>query len=70
MSTAEPVGRPSAWFRSSYSNGAGGECVECAISRDRAHVRDSKDTDALVVTVTHRTWASFLQALKDDRLAR
>ncbi|WP_184825235.1 DUF397 domain-containing protein [Streptomyces griseomycini] len=33
-------------------------------------MRDSKDTDALVVTVTHRTWASFLQALKDDRLAR
>ncbi|WP_437106819.1 DUF397 domain-containing protein [Streptomyces sp. enrichment culture] len=33
-------------------------------------MRDSKDTGVPAVTVTHRTWASFLQALKDDRLAR
>lgn len=30
------------WFTSSYSNGAGGECVECALTDDNARVRDSK----------------------------
>lgn len=67
MSTAGPVGRPSTWFRSSYSNGAGGECVECAISRDRARVRDSKDTGAPVITVGRHAWGSFLEALRVDR---
>lgn len=66
MNATESTKAPLLWFTSSYSNGAGGECVECAISQDRTLVRDSKDTGVAVVAVEHRTWNSFVQALKDD----
>ncbi|WP_410540449.1 DUF397 domain-containing protein [Streptomyces sp. KL2] len=36
--TAEP-----AWFKSSYSSGEGGRCVEVAARPGTVHVRDSKD---------------------------
>ncbi|MEU0284773.1 DUF397 domain-containing protein [Streptomyces sp. NPDC006147] len=64
MSTAAPTGRALVWHTSSYSNGAGGECVECAITSVRAHVRDTKKVDGPMVTVTGRAWIAFLQALK------
>ena len=51
------------WFRSSYSNGAGGECVECAISIDHTLVRDSKISGGDVVTVRSDAWCLFIQAL-------
>ncbi|MDX3583920.1 DUF397 domain-containing protein [Streptomyces europaeiscabiei] len=51
------------WFTSSYSNGAGGECVECAISTDRTHVRDSKIEGGPVVTVRSGSWRSFVRGL-------
>ncbi|KAF3465626.1 DUF397 domain-containing protein [Streptomyces sp. Tu 3180] len=69
MNTTEPAGRPPVWVRSSYSNGAGGECVECAISRDHILVRDSKGTGVPVITVGHRAWDSFLRALRGGRRA-
>ncbi|GEC09651.1 hypothetical protein SSP24_73060 [Streptomyces spinoverrucosus] len=65
MSSAESRddGRP-VWFRSSYSNGAGGECVECALTNEDALVRDSKGSMGSVVTVRSETWNSFVQALR------
>ncbi|MFD3615114.1 DUF397 domain-containing protein [Streptomyces sp. NPDC058676] len=57
------------WFTSTYSNGAGGECVECALTDARALVRDSKGARGRVVTVRSRAWRSFTQALKHDKLA-
>ncbi len=60
----------SQWFKSSYSGGSGTECVECAISQDRTHVRDSKDAGASAIAVGHSAWAFFLQALKADQLTR
>ncbi|MFF8634418.1 DUF397 domain-containing protein [Streptomyces pilosus] len=64
MSTTAPTGRPPAWFRSSYSNGAGGECVECAIHDDAIHVRDSKDEEGAVITVGGEAWAPFVAAFR------
>ncbi|WP_225654184.1 DUF397 domain-containing protein [Streptomyces pseudogriseolus] len=61
---AQPTDRTLVWHTSSYSNGAGGECVECAVSSTRTWVRDSKKVDGTVVTVTGSAWAAFLQALK------
>ncbi|MFG2263998.1 DUF397 domain-containing protein [Streptomyces sp. NPDC048720] len=34
----------SAWLKSRYSTGSGGECVEAAVRLATVHVRDSKDT--------------------------
>ena len=60
------------WFRSTYSNGAGGECVECALIDERALVRDSKSTNRPlipVVVIRSGAWCPFVQALKQDALA-
>ncbi|MCM2516901.1 DUF397 domain-containing protein [Streptomyces griseoincarnatus] len=61
---AQPTDRALVWHTSSYSNGAGGECVECAITSTRAHVRDTKTVDGPVVTVANPAWVAFLRALK------
>ncbi|MFH0174924.1 DUF397 domain-containing protein [Streptomyces cacaoi] len=67
MSIAVP-GRRSrpAWFTSSYSNGAGGECVECALMGDGALVRDSKGAGGPEIAVRSGAWSSFIAAVKRD----
>lgn len=57
-----------AWFTSSYSNGAGGECVECAMTYGGVLVRDSKSPEGPVVAVRSGAWCSFLRALADGPL--
>ncbi|MFD9435238.1 DUF397 domain-containing protein [Streptomyces sp. NPDC060002] len=65
MSIAVPdrKSRP-AWFTSSYSNGAGGECVECALTDDGTLVRDSKSAGGPEITVRSGAWLSFIRAVK------
>jgi hypothetical protein len=60
---------PSSWFKSSYSNGAGGECVECAHTDGRLQVRDSKCVDGPVVAVHVHAWWAFIRAVESDSLA-
>jgi hypothetical protein len=52
------------WIRSSHSNGAGGECVECASDGDRILVRDTKIGDALVTSVDAAAWYAFTRAVR------
>ncbi|MFE8986349.1 DUF397 domain-containing protein [Streptomyces collinus] len=52
------------WFTSSHSNGAGGECVECALAGDGILVRDSKIAGAHVIAASGDAWRSFTQAVK------
>lgn len=54
------------WVRSSYSNGAGGECVECAAEGDRVFVRDTKIGDALVTSVGGSAWLFFTRAIRKN----
>ncbi|GGZ79778.1 DUF397 domain-containing protein [Streptomyces echinoruber] len=56
------------WVRSSYSNGAGGECVECALTGDDALIRDSKRTGGPVIAVRREPWRRFVQALAGSEL--
>jgi hypothetical protein len=51
----------SAWFKSSYSSGAGGECVEVAVCPGTIHVRDSKDTNRPALTVEPTAWSAFVE---------
>ncbi|MEU8827257.1 DUF397 domain-containing protein [Streptomyces sp. NPDC048636] len=51
------------WFKSSYSGGGGGNCVEVAIRPDTVHIRDSKDTATGELAVSHRAWAAFTAQL-------
>ncbi|MET9435172.1 DUF397 domain-containing protein [Streptomyces sp. NPDC006551] len=51
------------WFTSSYSNGSGGECVECAWSDEGgALIRDSKRPRGGIVAVGEEAWRSFVTA--------
>ncbi|MDT0608674.1 DUF397 domain-containing protein [Streptomyces lancefieldiae] len=51
----------SAWFKSSYSSGEGGECVEVAAHAATVLVRDSKRPTEASLCFTAETWAGFLR---------
>jgi hypothetical protein len=51
----------SAWFKSSYSTGSGGECVEVAVRPATVHVRDSKDTTRAALAVGPTAWTAFVE---------
>ncbi|MFJ3689808.1 DUF397 domain-containing protein [[Kitasatospora] papulosa] len=50
-----------AWFKSSYSTGSGGECVEVAACHGTVHVRDSKDKTGPILSVAAVGWAAFAE---------
>ncbi|KAF4405088.1 DUF397 domain-containing protein [Streptomyces lycii] len=55
------------WFKSSYSDSGGGDCVEVAIARyDAVRVRDSKNADGPVLRVEPTAWASFVGFAADS----
>ena len=61
---AQPLTMPvpeSAWYKSSYSTGSGGECVEVAARPGRVHVRDSKDTTRAALAVEPTAWTAFVE---------
>ncbi|QIY76975.1 DUF397 domain-containing protein [Streptomyces sp. RLB1-33] len=59
-----------AWFKSSYSNGAGGECVECAHAGGDTLIRDSKVDSGPTMSVRSPAWRSFVRALRQGSLDR
>ncbi|MFD3919893.1 DUF397 domain-containing protein [Streptomyces sp. NPDC058595] len=56
------------WRKSSYSNGAGGECVEVAEVAGITAVRDSKVPAGPRIAIRHGAWADFVGALRASRL--
>ncbi|MEV0870666.1 DUF397 domain-containing protein [Streptomyces sp. NPDC049950] len=48
------------WFKSSYSAGDGGQCIEIAAGVGVVHVRDSKDTTRAALAVEPTAWAAFV----------
>jgi hypothetical protein len=53
------------WFKSSFSNGQGGACVECATNLPGIiAVRDSKNPGGTPLTFTPGEWDAFLRAIK------
>jgi hypothetical protein len=51
------------WFKSSYSGGGGGNCVEVAIRPHAVHIRDSKDTQLGQLAIPREAWAAFTAQL-------
>ncbi|BBC35745.1 hypothetical protein SGFS_070390 [Streptomyces graminofaciens] len=49
------------WFKSSYSSGEGGECVEIAALPHTIHIRDSKNPTGPHVTLSPTAWSAFLE---------
>ncbi|GAA2700105.1 DUF397 domain-containing protein [Streptomyces violaceolatus] len=60
MNANQPVSE-SAWIKSSYSSGAGGECIEVATRPAKVHVRDSKDTTRAALAIEPTAWATFVE---------
>ncbi|MEV7787711.1 DUF397 domain-containing protein [Streptomyces sp. NPDC088106] len=54
-----------AWVTSSYSSGAGGECVEVAVDSAVVHVRDSKQVAQRgpVLKVSSGAWSALLDTM-------
>ncbi|MFF9627910.1 DUF397 domain-containing protein [Streptomyces fradiae] len=48
------------WFKSSYSDTEGGQCVEVAAGAGIVHIRDSKAVAGPVVCVSREAWAGFV----------
>lgn len=48
------------WFKSSYSDGEGGQCVEVAPSPRAVRVRDSKNPGGPQLALSPGSWAAFL----------
>ncbi|MEU9517678.1 DUF397 domain-containing protein [Streptomyces sp. NPDC048224] len=49
-----------AWFKSSYSSGSDGDCVEVASCPGTVHVRDSKVRQGDQLAVSPAAWTRFL----------
>jgi hypothetical protein len=49
-----------AWFKSSYSGGEGGECVEVAMDGTVVHVRDSTDAQGPRLSFRPSEWSAFV----------
>ncbi|MER5992791.1 DUF397 domain-containing protein [Streptomyces viridosporus] len=56
-----------AWFKSSYSSGEGGQCVEVVTAPGTVHVRDSKRPADAMVTVSPQAWAGLVALAVTDR---
>lgn len=55
------------WFKSTYSNGDGGDCVEVADNiPGLVPVRDSKAPQGPALILTATAWAPFVAALKSE----
>ncbi|MEV7959067.1 DUF397 domain-containing protein [Streptomyces sp. NPDC088141] len=52
------------WFKSSYSSGSGGNCLEVAADHDRVRIRDSKWTEGPVVAVTTQAFSSLIASIR------
>ncbi|WP_406400425.1 DUF397 domain-containing protein [Streptomyces sp. NBC_00879] len=51
------------WRKSTYSGSDGGDCVEVAAHPAAVHIRDSKNPDGPMLTLTPATWAAFTTTL-------
>lgn len=56
------------WFKSSYSGGNQGECLEVARGHATIPVRDSKATTGPAVLFSADGWRSFIGAVKQGRI--
>ena len=54
------------WFKSSFSNGQGGECVEAAVNLPGGimAVRDSKHPDGPILLFCADEWRTFTERVK------
>ncbi|MFH9583693.1 DUF397 domain-containing protein [Streptomyces luteogriseus] len=50
-----------AWYKSSYSSSASGDCLEVATDQETIHIRDSKNGQGPEVHLSAAAWTAFLK---------
>ena len=60
-SSHEPAASELSWYKSSYSSGSGGDCVEVADAGTAVLVRDSKRPGEAFLSVGADEWAAFVR---------
>lgn len=69
LAAPQPVDRARlTWRKSSYSNGAGGMCVEVAPMAGTTAVRDSKNPDGPILVFTDPHWRDFVARVGNGSL--
>jgi hypothetical protein len=56
------------WYKSSYSGGDQGECLEVARGHAGVPVRDSKAVTGPALVFSAHCWAAFVTAVRDSRM--
>ena len=56
------------WYKSSYSGGSQGECLEVARGYDVVPVRDSKVAHGPAVVASAASWSTFVEAVRNGPL--
>ncbi|MET9484389.1 DUF397 domain-containing protein [Streptomyces sp. NPDC006638] len=64
MNHSADLAPESAWFKSSYSSGAEGNCVEAANVMPVVAVRDSKDKEGPAIVFPRSSWAAFVARVR------
>lgn len=60
--------RELSWRKASYSSNGGGNCVEVGTGLPgKVAVRDSKDREGPVLTVSGNAWSEFTEAIKHGK---
>jgi hypothetical protein len=57
------------WYKSSYSGGSQGDCLEVARGHATVPVRDSKTIGGPVLVFPAGGWAAFVEAVRDGRIS-
>ncbi|MET9758464.1 DUF397 domain-containing protein [Streptomyces sp. NPDC006372] len=65
-SSPEPAADKLSWFKSSYSSGSGGDCVEIADAGTAVMIRDSKRPDMAPLSVPTAQWTAFVRMAASD----
>ncbi|MBQ1122283.1 DUF397 domain-containing protein [Streptomyces sp. B15] len=69
MRSMAEVSRDADWFKSSYSNAQGGECVEGArLGGGVMAVRDSKQPQGPAFVFGADAWSAFVESVKGGAL--
>ncbi|MGQ4344098.1 DUF397 domain-containing protein [Streptomyces sp. SAS_275] len=63
------VAPESAWYKSSYSDGTGNNCIETAALPLSVGVRDSKDKQGPALVFPRGTWGAFVTSVSNGEIA-
>jgi hypothetical protein len=48
------------WFKSSYSDSEGANCIEVGVLLGSVHVRNSRDQKGPILSFDYQAWAAFV----------